>query len=108
MRYHVAAIKGTEYRGDLYHTLRPGNLLILRRESSNRYDSNAVAVDATAPSWHGQQKHIGYVSKGLAQYLGPALDAGERIAAIYIGEQFGPQMLILRGIQSSELEQGFN
>jgi len=47
----------------------------LKRESDNRYDSNAVAVEV-------EGKQIGYVPKALAAKLAVHIDAGETIDVV--------------------------
>ncbi len=45
--------------------------LILRRESRNVHDPNAVAV--LGPD----RRQLGYLSRGVAETIGPAMDRGE-------------------------------
>lgn len=48
--------------------------LRFKRDPSNSYDENAVMVIADVAE--KESYHIGYVSKELAQYIGPLLDEG--------------------------------
>ena len=49
--------------------------LRLVREPGNQYDPNAVAV------WSDKHGHVGYVPKGIASDLGPAIDELRVLAA---------------------------
>jgi HIRAN domain len=59
----------------------PGRPLILRRDSDNPYDPNAIAVDGVG----GEQ--LGWVPRELAAELAPELDAGRRWSAVVLREQ---------------------
>lgn len=59
----------------------PGEPLDLRRDPSNEYDPNAIAVDARG----GEQ--LGWVPRELAEELAPELDAGKPWAAVVLREQ---------------------
>lgn len=50
--------------------------LELRRESTNEYDENAIAVIAHTETFHAQ---VGYVPKELAGQLAPIMDAGGKL-----------------------------
>ena len=54
---------------------RYGEPLILKRESENKYDKNAVGV-------YFGQKQLGYVPAGLAKELAPIIDAGTVVTAV--------------------------
>jgi hypothetical protein len=58
----------------------PGSPLELRRDPGNPQDPNAIAVDAG-----GVQ--VGWVPRGIAEQMAPALDAGEPFSAVVLREQ---------------------
>jgi hypothetical protein len=84
MRLPKIGIYVSNLRGEVYHQagckagdFRPGAPVTLRREPSNEYDKNAIAVyDRTG------QHLAAYVNKQKARMLAKLLDAGANIAAI--------------------------
>ncbi len=63
--------------------LEPEEVLLLKRETQNQYDENAIAV-YVAPlndPWHQGPYQIGYLSANLAAELAPKIDSGYRIIA---------------------------
>jgi hypothetical protein len=58
----------------------PGRPLELRRDPDNPHDPNAIKVLAG-----GEQ--VGWVPRGVAEVLAPALDAGEPFSAVVLREQ---------------------
>lgn len=54
--------------------------LILRRESDNTYDSNAVRVEARKLG--NMSAQIGYLPKELAQVLAPEIDSGKEVVVV--------------------------
>jgi hypothetical protein len=65
---YVAGTRYTAQRARL-HTLRLGERLWLRREPHNRYDANAIWVEAE------DERVAGYLPRDLAAGLAPAFDA---------------------------------
>ena len=63
----------------LIKRLRPGDVLLLKREPELKYDKNAVAV--YLPSKFGD-KQLGYVPRGLAAELAPVMDSGQAVTAV--------------------------
>lgn len=61
---------------DIVTELEPGDNVLLRREPSNAYDSNAikVLVDIGKGGDGPNEVHIGYVAKEEAVILAPMLD----------------------------------
>lgn len=55
--------------------LRPGSRLNLRREPENAHDKNAVSV-----RW--DQRHLGYLPRGLAVAIAVLLDAGKEVQVV--------------------------
>lgn len=72
-------VSGTSFRQkalEVLAKLRPQDVTVqLRREPHNSYDSNAVAVYATAPDRH--MYFIGYLAKAAAFVLAPLIDKGK-------------------------------
>lgn len=56
-------------RQEVIKKLVQGDVLELRREPENRYDTNAISA------WIGGEQ-VGYISKHLAEILAPEVDAG--------------------------------
>jgi HIRAN domain len=73
-RHHAGAL-GTD-------ALAPGRPLVLRRDTANPHDANAIAVH---PADGGEQ--AGWVPRELAAELAPDLDAGRPWAAVVLREQ---------------------
>ena len=71
-----APLAGVRYyaAGEVWHELRVGDALELRRESDNPHDANAVAV-----TWRGRK--LGYVPRRDNATLAWGLDRGERLQA---------------------------
>ena len=65
-RYHAAA--------EVWHELRIGDPLELRREPDNPYDANAVSV-----SWRGRK--LGYLPRRENAATSWGLDRGQRLSA---------------------------
>jgi hypothetical protein len=66
------SIAGTSFiqgSWEFVQRMRPNIALILKREPTNKYDTNAVAV-------YWAQKKLGYVPRGFAKELAPLLDKG--------------------------------
>lgn len=61
-------------RQDIIKELKNGNNVTLRREPTNRYDTNAVAVFTE----YGQ---VGYIGKDYSSILAPMMDAGTQLEA---------------------------
>ncbi len=72
-RFHDAVLQSD--------AVRPGAALALRRDPGNQHDPNAVAVLTAA----GAQ--AGWVPREVAAQLAPALDGGERWAAVVLRER---------------------
>jgi len=53
----------------------------LRRDNGNQYDVNAVAVMASVNGSKAYQ--MGFLPKGLAQYVAPLIDAGKAVTAMF-------------------------
>ena len=72
-------VSGTSFRQKALEALaklRPQDVTVqLRREPHNSYDSNAVAVYATAPD--RRMYFIGYLAKAVAYVLAPLMDKGK-------------------------------
>lgn len=69
-------------RQGIIATLNNDDKIILRREPTNRYDTNAVAVFAE----HGYDIYqVGYIGKDYSSILAPMMDAGTQLEA-KIGE----------------------
>lgn len=58
--------------------LRGGQILLLARDPSDKYDPNAIVVIVPAP---GSKRKVGYLPLGLAKELAPLMDAGVNIIA---------------------------
>src|SRR5215211_9285789 len=58
----------------------PGRPLELRRDPANPHDPNAIAV-------HAGGEQVGWVPRGVAEEIAPAIDAGEPYSAIVLREQ---------------------
>lgn len=69
-------IAGVSFEGrqDIIGGLHAGTALDLVRQPDNLHDANAIAVRYGA-------LHLGYVRKGIAAHLAPAIDAGARYRA---------------------------
>lgn len=65
-------------RQDIIKELKSNDSIILRREPTNRYDTNAVAIFTK----YGQ---VGYIGKDYSSILAPMMDAGTQLEA-KIGE----------------------
>lgn len=81
--YHYpGSVKGGDFS--------PGAEAILRREPSNPYDANAIAVYAGNAT-----KRAGYVNKQRAGRLAPIIDSGVDIAAISLrGDGIGQESVV--------------
>ena len=82
---HVAAVAGAarhhaEALGS--DALAPGQPLVLRRDTANPHDANAIAVH---PAGDGEQ--AGWVPRELAAEIAPDLDAGRPWSAVVLREQ---------------------
>lgn len=62
--------------------LKQGQRIALKREPTNKYDANAIAV-------HILGNKVGHISKGVAANLAPILDAGVAIIATKCGPMGG-------------------
>jgi hypothetical protein len=74
------SIVGTMFQpgaSDLIARLKPGNPLVLVRESNNKYDANAVLV--TVPGAGGNLVKVGYLPRQLAAEIAPILDGGAKV-----------------------------
>lgn len=65
-------------RQDIIKGLTISSPLTLRREPTNRFDTNAIAVWAS-------DKQVGYIGKDYASILAPMMDAGTQFSTI-VGE----------------------
>ena len=55
--------------------------ITLKRDYTNKYDSNAVAVLASV---NGSQCYqMGYLPQGLAMYIAPLMDAGKAVESVF-------------------------
>jgi single-stranded-DNA-specific exonuclease len=63
-----------EGRQDVAAGLRPDAPLELVRQPTNQYDANAIAV-------HFGNLQLGFISRGIAAHLAPAIDGGARYTA---------------------------
>jgi hypothetical protein len=59
----------------------PGSALVLRRDSENEYDANAIAVETV------EADVLGFVPRELAEEIAPRLDGGEPWSALVLREQ---------------------
>lgn len=76
-------VRGTQHhRGAKFGNTSPGQPATLRREPTNEFDPNAVAVHASTPA--GGLTKVGYVNKGLARPLAKRMDAGEAVDALFM------------------------
>lgn len=77
-------IVGTNFRGpgakSIVERLNVGTTLRLMRESSNKYDRNAVMVCYAST-------HIGYLSRGVAQDIARLLDGKIEVACVKLNPQ---------------------
>ena len=67
-----ASIVGSSFyngAGNIIARLRPSAKLLLKREPSNKYDKNAIAV-------YFSNTKLGHLSAGLAALMAPRMDAG--------------------------------
>jgi hypothetical protein len=80
----VAGVAGARFNPDALASdaLTPGRPLVLRRDTGNPHDENAVAVH---PEGGGDQ--VGWVPRELAAELAPELDAGRTWSAVVLREQ---------------------
>jgi hypothetical protein len=81
----VAAVAGAgQHHAEalLTDAVAPGSPLVLRRDSANEHDPNAIQVH---PVGDGDQ--VGWVPRELAAELAPELDAGRPWAAVVLREQ---------------------
>lgn len=62
--------------GNIIARLRPGAKLVLKREPTNKFDKNAVAVYF---NFSGNMTQLGHLSRGLAELLAPKLDSGTEV-----------------------------
>jgi hypothetical protein len=67
---------GTRREDLIISKCREGDVLILKRDPRNKYDTNAIGVHLSS----GEQ--IGHLSAALARDLASVMDGGERLAAI--------------------------
>ncbi len=76
----IVAGTGFENRaGRIRAFCRVDSPIKLRREPTNKYDSNAIAVDMQCKVFWGLYKpwvHIGYIKADRAKFLAPKLDDG--------------------------------
>jgi single-stranded-DNA-specific exonuclease len=79
----VAGVAGARFQDEVLRSddVCPGAALTLRREPANEHDPNAIAVLTAA----GAQ--AGWVPREVAAAVAPALDAGDRWAAVVLREQ---------------------
>ena len=61
-------------RQSIIEKLKDNDTIVLRREPTNIYDTNAIAVFTE----HGQ---VGYIGKDYASILSPMIDAGTQLEA---------------------------
>ena len=73
-QHHARALESAD--------VAPGTPLVLRRDSDNEHDPNAIAVH---PAGGGEQ--LGWVPREIAAALAPDLDEGRPWAAIVLREQ---------------------
>lgn len=81
--------------GNIISRLRPGAKLVLKREPTNKFDKNAVAVFF---NFSGNLTQLGHLSRGLAELLAPKLDKGVEVTA--------KKAPILGGVITLEWDQG--
>ncbi len=62
-------VRGVSEYQDVAEAVDTGDFLVLRRESDNEFDDNAIAI------W-SDQGQVGYVGARLAEDLAPEMDAG--------------------------------
>lgn len=80
-------VRGTTY-GDRQDTLRKLALfesknvgLRLIRQPENPYDHNAILVVASIQGF--EEKDVGYLSKEISNWLGPYMDQGRNVVALF-------------------------
>ena len=81
----VAAVAGAaRHHGEALGSdaLAPGQPLVLRRDTANPHDANAIAVH---PAGGGEQ--AGWVPREIAAEIAPDLDAGRPWSAVVLREQ---------------------
>lgn len=72
----LAGVVAGEGRQDIIKVLNGNELLRVRREADNKFDSNAVAVDVQfGEDW----AHIGYIGAKKNKDIAAALDAGKEV-----------------------------
>lgn len=78
-------VNGTRYTASeaRLHTLRLGDQLWLRREPHNRFDTNAIRVEAD------DDRVAGYLPKEMAASLAPALDVEPQLVPVRVIELQG-------------------
>ena len=64
-----------EGRQEIIKQLDRSDIITIRREPTNRFDTNAIAV------W-SEKGQIGYIGKDYATILAPMMDAGTKFEAI--------------------------
>lgn len=97
----IAIVAGTAFenhdgssRSEIIRKYVKNNQTIyLRRESSNDYDENAIAVYICVPKLFGMfgasLKQIGYIKAGTAKSLAKKIDSGEQVNA-FIKSYYAP------------------
>lgn len=75
----VVSLKGIKYEGrdKNLRGAKRGDILTLKRDQFNPYDTNAVKV-------YYKGRDVGFVPKNTARYLGPAMDQGYNFSAIIV------------------------
>ena len=98
MSDYTAYLRGTSFRGieaqAIARNLGEGEALTLQRESSNAFDSNAIAVihpDTLV--------HIGYVAKEVAADLAPEMDAGTEFQCKVEANMMRSVLLDIRSVE---------
>lgn len=64
-------IAGVSFRQEDVKTLKEGQELILKREPTNQYDSNAIQILTK------EDVMIGFINRRLAEQIAPILDKGK-------------------------------
>ena len=69
-------LAGFQYHAgtNVWHELKEGDALSLRREADNPHDPHAVRIE-----WHGQQ--LGYLPRAENRAVADAMDRGEHVEA---------------------------
>jgi helicase len=82
-----ALVVGMNYEGRRAHALllQPHDVVELRREYTNGYDRNAVAVN-----FRGNQ--IGFLDRRIARLVAPEMDCGRTFDAVVQSVSFGPSL----------------